>query len=289
MRIRPYLEIASYFAAVVGTLWAIWTYFVPLKTAPLVDNTKAAQASGSNVTNTSQPLGMSTIPSEIVQGQGKEKTTGISSRDNTNEVPPVDLLEKLAFPGRALRYAEQFLGIPFEESKTHRVYQKYGYRFRICGISSDEKYYDIIEIGPIADVKTIPPLNLSGPWGKIANPFGIATFEEIDNSNVCRVSDFNNGAQSACRNLLEIECGGSRANSGLYMLAGFYYGCDYFDTGEEGIHQLLGDPFLSKEVVRNIERSVEQWGTPIKKSKINYLIISPTPRTASRFAGETCF
>lgn len=220
---------------------------------------------------------------------------GAPRNEPKTEGPPADLLEKIASPGRGLRYAEQYLGTPIEETQTHRVYEKYGYRFTLLGISQD-KSYEAVEIGPAGNMQTIPPLNLSGPWGKIHGHFGSITIGSLDKALTCtRISDWNYGAHSPCMNVFEVECGGSQSQSSLYVRAGILDYCHYSGTGTaeltpERVHKFfvqaygtaVGKTTPSPDQLFNDPPSTLLELSLIAEARVNFLTISPKSRAEPR-------
>lgn len=259
MKNRPYLETLSWIAAIFGTFWAIWVYFSP-------------------PTANDHPL--------------SEPYLNKKSKVDTD--PPLDLLRKLASSRRSLRYAEEVLGVPLEESKYHRVYEKYGYRITILGIV-DDKSYDTVTIGPIIAPNNLPPLNLSGPWDETLETFRNLTLEHFSG---CPVSDWNYDANSECMNVFEVECGGSQAQAKLYVRAGVSYACHYYDKAstyitpevlrkeyeifEEQQHNRVA---LTAEQLYEFYSKHPERSPTISRTRINYLTISPRQRMEPAGAG----
>ncbi|WP_439136413.1 hypothetical protein [Pseudomaricurvus sp.] len=174
---------------------------------------------------------------------------------------------------KTFRYAETMLGVPIEEYENTRVYEKSGYRVKLFG--GNKKSYNSIEYGPLPN----------GNHSHLPSPKRIAV--DFPNTSLgeftaglgsCRVSDWNYGANGRCMNYLEIECGGSQADSGLYYRAGVH-SCFYQTSHipNTSIDEIFWFPKVSED---------EALGeTHILNTKINFVAISTVKRECPRAAG----
>lgn len=265
---RKILEPASWIAGIASLAWAVWTYYRP---------TPAPAA-------TPAPLGAAST--QIIA-----ETEGM----------PDDLIQRLV-PAlqspMSLRNAEKYLGTPIEETIQERVYERFGLRITLFGISADKSYFGI-EVGPAAENPRIEPINFSGPWGKLSGRFGEITLSSVDKAIGChKISDFNHGANASCMNVFEVECGGAQYQSNYFIRAGVLQACKYKEYGAKYLdpdsivtsyrtfaNLPVGAPTPSISQLID-EEYLTLFKVPlVANARINFFTIATRERTEPRAAG----